>query len=157
MSKAALDEAFESPIESRFTKAAQAEIDAVSAKIWKVPVRGKTKAVTTQIGVHLQIRSKQHLRALQGAACRGDLQESTTIQGTCAATPAALSLRVIGLAAIFNFELRQFDVINVFLSAEREEIPVTCAMPPRFLQEAKLVELERALYGIRGSPQWWFK
>lgn len=30
-------------------------------------------------------------------------------------------------------------------------------MPPGFPQEGKLVELKRALYGLRDSPQLWFK
>lgn len=80
--------------------------------------------------------------------------------GIYAATLAARSFRVfIALVARFDLELHQFDVKNAFLNAVRDEhgVPVTCAMPPGFPQPGKLVELERALYGLKDSPQLWFK
>lgn len=36
-------------------------------------------------------------------------------------------------------------------------IPVTCYLPDGFKQLGKCVELLRALYGLRDSPQLWFE
>ena len=48
---------------------------------------------------------------------RGDLQDKATVLSTYAATLASKSFRLaMALAAHFDLEIRQFDVINVFIN-----------------------------------------
>ncbi|KAL9561819.1 hypothetical protein ACKAV7_014081 [Fusarium commune] len=91
---------------------------------------------------------------------RGDLQDTATIESTYAATLAARSFRlVMALAARFDLEIVQLDITNAFVNAERSEhgIPVTCELPPGFKVAGMYIKLDRALYGLRDSPQLWFK
>lgn len=84
-----------------------------------------------------------------------DLQEQSTIESTYTATLAARSFRtVITLAAQFDFKIKQLDIVNAFINAERSEqgIPVTCELPDGYKQEGHCIELIRALYGLRDSP-----
>ena len=90
---------------------------------------------------------------------RGDLQESSTMESTYAATLAARSFRIVmALAAQFDLEIIQLDVVNAFVHAERSKqgIPITCELPEGFKKPGVYIELDRALYGLRDSPQIWF-
>ncbi|RYC53684.1 hypothetical protein CHU98_g12525, partial [Xylaria longipes] len=90
---------------------------------------------------------------------RGDLQYEDTLQSTYAATLAAKTFRIMmAIAAQFDLEVKQFDVISAFLNASREgEEPVACELPDGFKQENKAALLNRALYGLRDSPLLWYK
>ncbi|KAF2970752.1 hypothetical protein GQX73_g2825 [Xylaria multiplex] len=90
---------------------------------------------------------------------RGDLQVEDTLQSTYAATLAAKTFRIMmAIAAQFDLEVKQFDVISAFLNAARTgEKPVACELPDGFKQESKAALLNRALYGLRDSPLLWYK
>lgn len=91
---------------------------------------------------------------------RGDLQPFDTLQNTYAATLTARSFRVaIAVMAQFDLECKQLDITNAFLNASLEELDQTihCELPDGFKKDGKIVELEKALYGLRESPQLWFK
>jgi hypothetical protein len=82
---------------------------------------------------------------------RGDLQQN--YGDTYAATLAAKIFRcVIALAAAFDLELYQYDVLNAFLNAEINRATyVRC--PEGYESElGQLLELKRALYGLRDAP-----
>jgi hypothetical protein len=90
---------------------------------------------------------------------RGDLQEESTILSTYAATLAARSFRIgCAIAAHFDLEMKQFDVVNAFVNAVRssEGPPVICKLPPGFERPGYVIEVDRALYGLRDSPALWY-
>jgi hypothetical protein len=90
---------------------------------------------------------------------RGDMQEESTIMSTYAATLAARSFRIgCAIAAHFDLEMKQFDVVNAFVNAVRnsEGPPVICKLPPGFERPGYVVEVDRALYGLRDSPALWY-
>jgi hypothetical protein len=87
---------------------------------------------------------------------RGDLQRD--YGDTYAATLAAKIFRcLIALAAAFDLELYQYDVLNAFLNAELDRLTyVRC--PEGYESElGQLLELKRALYGLRDAPRLWYK
>jgi hypothetical protein len=87
---------------------------------------------------------------------RGDLQQN--YGNTYAATLAAKIFRcLIALAAAFDLELYQYDVLNAFLNAEIDRATyVRC--PEGYESElGQLLELKRALYGLRDAPRLWYK
>ncbi|KAJ8113220.1 hypothetical protein OPT61_g4599 [Boeremia exigua] len=89
-------------------------------------------------------------------AVRGDLQQD--YGDTYAATLAAKIFRcLIALAAAFDLELYQYDVLNAFLNAElNRRTYVRC--PEGYESElGQLLKLKRALYGLRDAPQLWYK
>lgn len=89
---------------------------------------------------------------------RGDLQPVNTLQSTYAATLAARSFRIaIAMAAQFDLEIEQFDVVNAFLNASLEGEPVYCELPDGFKKPGKCVRLLNALYGLRDAPLLWYK
>jgi hypothetical protein len=60
----------------------------------------------------------------------------------------------IAIAAHFDLEVKQHDVINAFIYASRQldGPPVTCHMPDGFPMPGILVEVKQALYGLVDSP-----
>jgi hypothetical protein len=99
------------------------------------------------------------LRCKSRLVVRGDLQHEDTIQLTYAATLASKSFRLaMALAAYFDLEIKQFDVINAFVNAPRgkDSTPVFCYLPDGHRQDGKCVEIDRALYGLRDSPALWY-
>jgi hypothetical protein len=100
------------------------------------------------------------IRCRSRVVVRGDLQEEQTITSTYAATLAARSFRVaIAVAARFDLEIEQFDVVNAFVNAKRDprSVPVACKLPDGFKQPGMCVEIDRALYGMRDSPALWYQ
>ncbi|KAF7573884.1 hypothetical protein PtrM4_055070 [Pyrenophora tritici-repentis] len=87
---------------------------------------------------------------------RGDLQEDWG--DTYAATLAA---RVFGflmaLTAAFGLKAYQYDVLNAFLNAPLEKL-VHVQTPDPYVEElGKILELKRALYGLKDAPLLWYK
>src|SRR5436305_13285615 len=83
---------------------------------------------------------------------RGDQQKGLRTEDTYAATLAARSFRVfMAIAARFDLELIQFDVVNAFVNAELP-YPVFMTLPPGYKTARKVVQLNKALYGLRSSP-----
>jgi hypothetical protein len=87
---------------------------------------------------------------------RGDLQRD--YGDTYAATLTAKIFRcLIVLAAAFDLELYQYNVLNAFLNAKLNQlIYVQC---PEGYESGlgQLLELKRALYGLRDAPRLWYK
>jgi len=87
---------------------------------------------------------------------RGDLQE--TWGETYAATLAIKTFRaLIAIAAAFDLLMFQFDALNAFLNA-RLPRKIYCHTPEGFKTEyGELLELKRALYGLKEAPLLWYK
>lgn len=87
---------------------------------------------------------------------RGDQQKPTS-QETYAATLAARSFRILmAIAARFNLELIQYDAVNAFVNARLQK-PVYMQMPAGYRSPGKVLQLNKALYGLRESPLLWQK
>ena len=100
------------------------------------------------------------IRCRSRIVVRGDLQEEQTIISTYAATLASRSFRVaMALAARFDLEVKQFDVVNAFVNVTRDtrSQPVACKLPDGFKKPRMCVEIDRALYGLRDSPALWYE
>ena len=86
---------------------------------------------------------------------RGDLQ--TTSEDTYAATLAVRIFRALmALAAYFNMEIRQYDAVDAFTNASLPS-PVYTYQPEGFGDSLHIWELRTALYGLKTSPQLWYK
>lgn len=87
---------------------------------------------------------------------RGD-QQSKTAQNTYASTLAGRSFRsVMAIAARFDLELIQYDVVNAFVNAELQD-EVYMRLPPGYQKPGVILRLQRALYGLRQAPLLWQK
>ena len=74
---------------------------------------------------------------------------------TYAATLASRSFRIgVAIAAYFDLEIKQFDVVNAFINAVRSsELPlVIYKLPLGFKKLGYVAKVDRALYGLRDSP-----
>jgi len=87
---------------------------------------------------------------------RGDLQDDWG--DTYAATLAARVFRfLMAIAAAFGLLAYQYDVINAFLNAPLNR-KLYAQSPEGFVQElGKLLELKRALYGLKDAPLLWYE
>jgi hypothetical protein len=87
---------------------------------------------------------------------RGDLQEDWG--DTYAATLAARVFRfLMALAAAFGLKAYQYDVLNAFLNAPLDK-PVYVQTPEPYVRElGELLELKKALYGLKDAPLLWYK
>jgi len=65
----------------------------------------------------------------------------------------------MALAARFDLEIVQYDVINAFINAQRgsKSSPLYCQLPDGFKEPGKCAKINRALYGLRDSPALWFE
>jgi hypothetical protein len=62
----------------------------------------------------------------------------------------------MAIAAKFDLELIQFDVVNAFVNAVLPN-PVFMTLPPSYRTLGKVLRLNKALYGLRMSPLLWQK
>ncbi|KAF7565077.1 hypothetical protein PtrM4_045110 [Pyrenophora tritici-repentis] len=86
---------------------------------------------------------------------RGDQQRNVTAQETYAATLAGRSFRMlVSIAARFDLELKQYDVSNAFVNADIDRT-VYMRMPPGYRKQGTILQLNKALYGLRISPLLW--
>jgi hypothetical protein len=87
---------------------------------------------------------------------RGDLQEDWG--NTYAAMLAARVFRfLMALAAAFGLKAYQYDVLNAFLNATLNK-PVYVQTPELYVKQlGKILELKRALYGLKDAPLLWYK
>ena len=82
----------------------------------------------------------------------GDQQRGLRTKDTYAATLAGRSFRVLmAIAAKFDLELIQFDVVNAFVNATLP-YAVFMTLPPSYRTPGKVLRLNKALYGLRISP-----
>ncbi|KAJ2999062.1 hypothetical protein NUW58_g124 [Xylaria curta] len=62
------------------------------------------------------------------------------------------------MAAYFDLEIWQFDVVKAFLNASRaKEQPITVTLPEGFAESGKVALLEQALYGLKDSLLLWYQ
>ena len=88
---------------------------------------------------------------------RGDQQAKSTHEDTYASTLAGRSFRTLmAIAARFDLELLQYDVVNAFVNAELKQ-DVYMRMPPGYRRPGRILKLQKALYGLRQSPLLWQK
>jgi hypothetical protein len=89
---------------------------------------------------------------------RGD-QEPKTAEDTYAPTLAARTFRILmALAAKYDLEVIQLDVVNAFMNAKLDR-PVFMNIPAGYREEGetRCYRLKRAMYGLRKSPLLWQK
>lgn len=88
---------------------------------------------------------------------RGDQQAKGKLQDTYAATLAGRSFRtLIAIAAKFDLEMVQYDVVNAFVHAPIDQ-DIFMQMPPGYKKAGTILKLNKALYGLRVSPLLWQK
>jgi hypothetical protein len=86
---------------------------------------------------------------------RGDQQAKAAHQNTYASTLAARSFRsLMAIAARFDLELIQYDVVNAFVNADLNQ-EVYMRMPPGYRMAGMILQLQKALYGLREAPLLW--
>lgn len=146
-----------------FKEAAQKEINTLqAAKTWEVIER--TEATDRPLPLKWVFTYKldedgYFVKCKARIVVRGDLQIVDSLQSTYAATLAARSFRTaMAIAAEFDLEIMQYDVVGAFLHANRDHQPtVICDLPDGFKLSGKSVKLNRALYGLRDSPLLWYE
>ena len=96
-----------------------------------------------------------YLEKFKARVCvRGDLQD--THQDTYAATLAYRTFRALmALAAAFDLEIAQLDAVNAFLNSPINE-ETYVEYPEGFREPGKVLQLKKALYGLRQSPKLWY-
>ncbi|KAG7001233.1 hypothetical protein FOFC_03480 [Fusarium oxysporum] len=88
---------------------------------------------------------------------RGDQQAKGRLQETYAATLAGRSFRtLVAIAAKFDLEMAQYDVVNAFVHAPINQ-DIFMHMPPGYKKAGTILQLNKALYGLRVSPLLWQK
>jgi hypothetical protein len=88
---------------------------------------------------------------------RGDQQAKSSHEDTYASTLAGRSFRTLmAIAARFDLELLQYDVVNAFVNAELKQ-DVYMRMPGGYRKPGLILKLQKALYGLRQSPLLWQK
>jgi len=88
---------------------------------------------------------------------RGDQQRNVTSQDTYAATLASRSFRMMmAIAAQYDMELKQYDVTNAFVHATIDR-DVYMRMPKGYQKPGTILQVNKALYGLRISPLLWQK
>ena len=151
------------PLKSLFINASEKEIDQLKKKgTWTeiatsevsdrpLPLKWVWTYKFDQDGYFIKCKAR--------IVVRGDLQEVNTLQSTYAATLAARSFRTaMAIAAQFDLEIMQYDVVGAFLNALiTSSNPVICDMPDGFKRHGYSVKLNRALYGLKESPLLWYE
>ena len=146
------------PYGEGFKEGARLEIrNLVNRGCWRVipQEEAKTRPIPLKwVFTYKTNSSGELVRQRSRIVVRGDLQDEASIFSTYASTLAARSFRVlIALAARFDLEVKQFDVVNAFINAPQDprSKPVTCYMPDGFKEKGKVVELDSALWAERLS------
>ena len=150
------------PFSAEFTQAARKELDSC----WAKDCFKRTEATSTTADAEIlplmwvftyKFDEDGYLYKYKARLCvRGDLQE--TWGDTYAATLAIKVFRsLIAIAAAFGLEMFQFDALNAFLNAKLPQ-KMYCRTPEGFTTEyGELLELQRALYGLREAPLLWYQ
>lgn len=132
-------------------------------KSWsEVPIK-KVKSTGQQIlncmWVYTYKLDKHHrlLKCKARLVVRGDQQRNITSQDTYAATLASRSFRMLmAIAAHHDMELKQYDVTNAFVHATMDR-EVYMRMPHGYQKPGTILQVNKALYGLRISPLLWQK
>jgi hypothetical protein len=151
------------PMEAQFWEAMKAEINKLIKKgTWREMDRGKahTRPLPLKWVFLYKFDADGFLTSCKARICvRGDLQPYDTWQNTYASTLTARSFRVaMAMMARFDLECKQLDITNAFLNASLDQLEesILCELPDGFKKDGKIVELDKALYGLRESPLLWF-
>ncbi|RKF56242.1 putative serine threonine protein kinase domain protein, partial [Erysiphe neolycopersici] len=98
-----------------------------------------------------------YLRKVKSRICvRGDLQPYSD-KNTYAATLAARNFRILtAIIAKFDLEARSLDAINAFTNADLDEV-IYVYYPEGLKSPGFVLQLSKALYGLRRSPLLWQK
>jgi hypothetical protein len=85
--------------------------------------------------------------------------ESWAAQDVYAAVVNSASVKLFfTFVAVLNLECYQYDVVTAFLNAQCKGDPIYVEQPHGFTDGTKRVcQLNRALYGLRKAPLWWFE
>lgn len=128
------------------------------SQTWREVGRADQKGIIDCMWVYVY-KFDKHGRLVKCKArlvIRGD-QQSKTDQNTYASTLAGRSFRtVMAIAARFDLELIQYDVVNAFVNARLTE-EVYMRLPPGYRKPGVILRLQRALYGLRQAPLLWQK
>jgi len=148
------------PFKAWFTEAEEAHLQSHrEMKSWVE--RQKSDAGTTQILDCMWVRTYKFdkhgflLKAKARLVVRGDQQAHSILENTYASTLAGRSFRTLmAIAARFDLDLIQYDVVNAFVHAD---LPTRTFMraPPGHRKPGRILELKKALYGLRESPLLW--
>lgn len=150
------------PFGEEFTQAARAEFDSC----WTKCCFKRTKATSATADAEAlplmwvftyKFDEDGYLYKFKARLCvRGDLQQ--TWGDTYAATLAMKVFRsLVAIAAAFDLQMFQFDALNAFLNA-RLPRKMYCRTPEGFTDEVgELIELLRALYGLKEAPLLWYQ
>lgn len=124
------------------------------AKVPKEQAQGKQLIPLKWVFKH-KFNEQGYLTKFKARLCvRGDLQATT--QETYAATLAARTFRALmALAAAFNLEMRQYDATNAFINAQLTD-EVYCQHPEGYTDHQHVLQLHRALYGLKEAPRLWY-
>jgi hypothetical protein len=152
------------PMGEMFKKAEQAHLAShKEMRSWsEVPLK-KIKLTGQQIldcmWVYTYKLDKHHrlLKCKARLVVRGDQQRNITSQDTYAATLASRSFRMMmAIAAHYDMELKQYDVTNAFVHATMDR-EVYMKMPQGYRKPGTILQVNKALYGLRISPLLWQK
>jgi len=130
-------------------------------KSWKevpiAPVRSRGHQILDCMWVYTYKLDKHHRfqKCKARLVVRGDQQRHLTTQDTYAATLAGRSFRLLmSMAARFDLELSQYDVTNAFVHANLDR-EIYMRMPRGYSRPGTILQLQKALYGLRISPLLW--
>jgi hypothetical protein len=85
---------------------------------------------------------------------QGD-QQARNAQNIYTSTLAARSFRTLmAIAARFDLELIQYNVVNAFVNADLNQ-EVYMKMPPGYRKPGMILLLRKALYGLQEAPLLW--
>ena len=150
------------PLGGQFQDAARAEMKKVLEKgTWRVIDRAKSRGKILPLKwVFLyKFDESGHLVKCKARICvRGDLQDAH-LESTYAATLAAKAFRIaMAIAAKFDLEVDQLDVVNAYLNSKMspDQQPVFVELPDGFKQAGKVAQLDRPLYGLKDAPVLWY-
>lgn len=146
----------------QFKEAMRKEIDAIKRHgTWKSVKRTAErtrKLLPLRWVFKYKFNKHGFLRKFKARLCvRGDLQ-TWSDKETYAATLAARSFRILmAITAKWDLETRQLDAVNAFTNGHLDE-EVYVDWPPGFSgPDDHILQLLKALYGLRRSPLLWLK
>jgi hypothetical protein len=150
------------PYGAQFIEAAKAEIQTqIAAETWRVVDRASARGRPLPLKWVFTYKCDEDgylIKVKARLVVRGDLQAKDSLHSTYAATLAARSFRLaMAIAAEFDMEIWQLDVVAAFLNAHTDsDRPVWCDLPDGFGEPGMCALLNKALYGMRDSPLLWY-
>ena len=150
------------PFEQEFREAEKAHLKShEELRTWRVVPResAKQKQILDCMWVYVYKFNKHgYLKKCKARlVVRGDQQAKSAQENTYASTLAGRSFRsLMAIAARFDLELIQFDVVNAFVNADLNQ-EVYMRQPPGYRSSGMIVRLQKALYGLREAPLLWQK